>query len=276
MTDLGSTIQQNGTECYQHQRWQDVRRGSATLKHGFFTARGGVSSGVYTSLNCGFGSNDNPDFVRQNRALAAESLGFGTNTLFGLRQIHSAQTIHIDETSNADSNIRPEADAMVTSHIGIALGILTADCVPVLFLDAQAGVLGAAHAGWRGAVDGVLAATIDAMVKAGARTRSIEAVIGPAIQQPSYQVGDELRATVLARHPEADQFFVPDIGTQRKYRFDLPGFVLTQLQSHNLAMVTNLSIDTYRESPKLFSHRRATHDAAPDSGRQISIIGFAL
>ena len=261
-------------QCYQLAGWQDGAAQKWHIRHGFFTANGGVSTGLYQSLNCGFGSNDDPALIAENRRRVANSLGFKPDKLFGLRQIHSASVVKIDTTSDASINARADADALITDNSGHALAILTADCVPVLFAAPEMGVVGAAHAGWRGAVDGVLEATIAMMAKPGITPDQIEAVIGPAIQQANYQVGDDLRHAVLAAHDDAAVFFDPDQDMDGKYRFDLPGFVQSRLCKEGLGQVTDLGIDTYGESSGLFSHRHATHAALPDSGRQISVIGL--
>ena len=265
---------EGGLQCYQHAGWQDAAARKWHIRHGFFTANGGVSTGLYQSLNCGFGSNDDPALIAENRRRVANSLGFQPDQMFGLRQSHSASVVTIDSTSNASIDARANADALITNNSGYALAILTADCVPVLFAAPEMGVIGAAHAGWRGAVDGVLEATIAMMAKQGITPDQIEAVIGPAIQQPNYQVGDDLRHAVLAAHDDADVFFDPDQDMDGKYRFDLPGFVQSRLRKAGLDKVTDLGIDTYGESSGLFSHRHATHAALPDSGRQISVIGL--
>ena len=265
---------EGGPQCYQHAGWQEGAVRKRHIVHGFFTTNGGVSTGLYQSLNCGFGSNDDPTLIAENRRRVANSLGFQPDQMFGLRQTHSASVVKIDSTSDASINARDDADALITNTSGYALAILTADCVPVLFAAPEMGVIGAAHAGWRGAVDGVLEATIAMMAKAGITQDQIEAVIGPAIQQANYQVGDDLRHAVLAAHDDADSFFDLDQGIDGKYRFDLPGFVQSCLRKAGLVNVTDLGIDTYGESSGLFSHRHATHAALPDSGRQISVIGL--
>lgn len=265
---------EGGPQCYQHAGWQDSAARKWNIRHGFFTANGGVSTGFYQSLNCGFGSNDDPALIAENRRRVANSLGFQPDQVFGLRQTHSARVVTIDSTSDASIDARADADALVTNNSGYALAILTADCVPVLFAAPEMGVIGAAHAGWRGAVDGVLEATIAMMAKQGITPDQIEAVIGPAIQQANYQVGDDLRHAVLAAHDDAEVFFDPDQDMDGKYRFDLPGFVQSRLRKAGLDKVTDLGIDTYGESSGLFSHRHATHAALPDSGRQISVIGL--
>ena len=261
-------------QCYQHAGWQDGAARKWQIRHGFFTANGGVSTGLYQSLNCGFGSNDDPALIAENRRRVANSLGFQADQMFGLRQTHSASVVKIDLTSDASIDARADADALITNKSGYALAILTADCVPVLFAAPEMGVIGAAHAGWRGAVGGVLEATIAMMAKQGITPDQIEAVIGPAIQQASYQVGDDLRHAVISAHDDADGFFYPDQDIDGKYRFDLPGFVQSRLRKAGLVNVTDLGIDTYGESSGLFSHRHATHAALPDSGRQISVIGL--
>jgi len=265
---------EGGPQCYQHAGWQDGAARKWHIRHGFFTANGGVSNGFYQSLNCGFGSNDDPALIAENRRRVANSLGFQPDQMFGLRQTHSARVVTIDSTSDVSIDARADADALITNNSGYALAILTADCVPVLFAAPEMGVIGAAHAGWRGAVDGVLEATITMMAKQGIKPDQIEAVIGPAIQQANYQVGDDLRHAVLAAHDDAEVFFDPDQDMDGKYRFDLPGFVQSRLRKVGLDKVTDLGIDTYGESSGLFSHRHATHAALPDSGRQISVIGL--
>ena len=262
----------NIVPCFQHQEWQKTMGSELQIRHGFFTARGGVSSGLYKSLNCGFGSKDDQLLIAKNRKLVATCLGFSSKQMVGLRQVHSATSILIDAESDTRTDERAEADAMVTSTPNIALAILTADCVPVLFVAPAAGLVAAAHAGWRGAVDGVLESTIAMMVKLGAKPQQIEAVIGPAIQQASYQVGSDLRDYVLKYHSDAKIYFDNDVN--RKYRFDLPGFVKWRLSMAGLLQIKNLGIDTYGESSNLFSHRKATHAALHDTGRQISVIGL--
>lgn len=274
MTSAPAITLDGGPQCYQHSGWQQEQAGAWQIRHGFFTANGGVSAGLYDSLNCGFGSDDDPALIAENRRRVATSLGFHPDQMFGLRQIHSASVIQIDAASDASIDARAEADALITSRPDTALAILTADCVPVLFAAPSAGLVGAAHAGWRGAVDGVLEATIEMMAKQGVTPDQIEAVIGPAIQQANYQVGDDLRQLVLAKHADADRFFAADPHCAGKYRFDLPGFVQSRLGKAGLGAITNLGIDTYGESSGLFSYRQATHAALPDSGRQISVIGF--
>ena len=179
------------------------------IRHGFFTARGGVSAGVYKSLNCGFGSRDNHVLIKENRRRVATSLGFNPDRLFGLRQTHSANCVFINADSDAGTTARPMADALVTGTTGHAISILTADCVPVLLAAPSAELVGAAHAGWRGAISGILTATVAMMIDKGATYEHIEAVIGPAIQQKNYEVGEDLRSLVLNTQSDAEVLFIP-------------------------------------------------------------------
>ena len=234
------------------------------VSHGFFTRHGGVSAGVYDSLNCGLGSDDEIDNVLQNRALAAATLGGTDDNICGLFQIHS----NICHIANSIDDTRPEGDAIVTDKPHITLAILTADCVPVLFADHDNSIIGAAHAGWRGAVRGIISSTIETMEKLGANKERIKAVIGPAIQQQSYQVGNDLRDEVLSLFPQAHLHFVPD-GTE-KWKFDLPHFVSDQLSEHRIDHHV-MTDDTYTDD-RFFSHRRNTHEQGPDTGRLVSMI----
>ena len=246
---------------------------AARIRHGFFTRRGGVSEGLYASLNCGFGSDDPPENVAENRRRVAESLGVSPGNLLTAHQYHgSAVAVVNTPWTNSD---RPRADAMVTGIPGLALGILTADCVPVLFADPQSGIIGAAHSGWQGALGGVLGATIAAMEKLGARRASIRAVIGPAISQTAYQVGPEFRDTFDDRDPESREFFRDDREPGR-FLFDLPGYASARLEREEIGSISNLHLCTYGEEPRFFSYRRATHRHEPDYGRQISAITLSM
>ena len=260
------------TPSLQHPALEILTDSGLQIRHGFFTAKGGVSSGIYKSLNCGFGSQDDRVLITENRRRVAASLGFKPERMFGLRQTHSSDCIFVDAASNAGTAARPVADALVTGTIDHAISILTADCVPVLFAAPSAGLVGAAHAGWRGSVNGILGATVTMMINKGATHNRIEAVIGPAIQQKNYEVGEDLHSLVRNTHPDAEVLFVPH--GKEKYLFDLPGFVEMLLRAEGIHRVHNLSIDTYGESSDLFSHRQAIHAASPDSGRQISVIGI--
>jgi YfiH family protein len=235
------------------------------LAHGFFGRGGGVSQGVYASLNCGPGSHDDPAAVAENRARCVAALAPGAR-LVSLAQIHSA-TVHTVD-AGWDFAARPDGDAMVTALPGIMLGILTADCVPVLFADAEAGVIGAAHAGWKGAVGGVLENTVAAMTKLDARPSRIAAAIGPAIAQAHYEVGADLRA----RFADADSRFFAASDRPEHFRFDLPGYVRRRLEAAGIGDVSDLALSTYPPENGFFSYRRTTHRGEADYGREISAI----
>ncbi|HZD24767.1 MAG TPA: peptidoglycan editing factor PgeF [Alphaproteobacteria bacterium] len=242
------------------------------VRHGFFTREGGVSRGIYASLNCGYGSGDSRADVGENRARVAAQLGLGGDALITIHQVHSPD-VTIVERPWAPGEA-PRGDAMVTARPGIGLGILAADCGPVLFADAEAGVIGAAHAGWRGALGGVLEATVEAMETLGARRERIAAALGPCIAQASYEVGPEFRDGFLARAAGNARYFVPS-GREGHHRFDLPGYVLDRLVELGLGAAERLHNDTYAEADGFFSFRRATHRGEPDYGRQISAIALA-
>lgn len=241
------------------------------IRHGFFSREGGHSGGIYSSLNCGPGSADDPENVIQNRALVAGALGVVPSGLITLYQVHSPIAIIVDQPwLQADA---PKADAMVSAEPGIALGVLSADCVPVLFADVEAGVIGAAHAGWKGASGGILEATVAAMEELDADVARIHAVIGPCIHQPSYEVGSEFRDVIIELSPENARFFA-DGAKSEHFQFDLPGYVAARLQSTGVCHVEDLSIDTYADEARFFSFRRTTHRNEPDYGRQISAIAL--
>lgn len=235
------------------------------LAHGFFSREGGISKGVYASLNCGPGSRDDPAAVRENRARALAALAPGAK-LATLAQIHGT-TIH-RVGADWDFQARPEGDGLVTTETGIALGILTADCAPVLFADAEARVIGAAHAGWKGALGGVLEATIAAMEKLGARAAHIKAAIGPTISQADYEVGQDLRD----RFGMDDARFFAQAERAGHYRFDLPGYSAHRLGRAGIENVCDLELSTYPEANGFFSYRRTTHRQEPDYGRELSAI----
>ena len=238
------------------------------IAHAFFGRDGGVSEGIYAGLNCGAGSNDNPAHVAENRTRVTARLGAQAQ-LCTLYQIHSADVVTLHEPTQG----KIQADAMVTAMPGLALGILTADCAPVLFADAEAGVIGAAHAGWKGAVGGVLANTVQAMLHLGARKSRMTACIGPCIAQASYEVGPDLIEAVTRAHPTAKQYFQPT--TRRGYAlFDLQGFVEAQLHAAGLQDITRVAMDTYANEAQFFSFRRTTHRGELDYGRQISCIAL--
>jgi polyphenol oxidase len=240
------------------------------IAHGFFTREGGVSGGIYASLNCGGGSGDDPDAVAENRARAAAALGLGRDALATNHQVHGTDVVAVDRAwRRAD---RPRADAMVSKTRGVALGILTADCVPVLFADPEAGIVGAAHAGWRGALSGVLDATLRAMVTLGARPERVRAGFGPAIAQASYEVGPEFPAPFLAQDHGHERFFVAL--ANGKFRFDLPGYVRARLQGLGLAVVESTGGDTAADAARFFSYRRSRLAGEPDYGRLLSAIAL--
>lgn len=236
-------------------------------RHGFFTRRGGASSGIYAGLNCGPGSNDQRAAVALNRARVAEALGVEPRRLLSLHQIHSTEVV-VAGPEGWDE--RPRADAAVTDVPGVALTVLTADCAPVLLHDPDAGVIGAAHAGWRGALDGVLEATLDAMERLGARRGRVAAAVGPTISQRAYEVGPEFLERFLDADPECARFFVQGAGG--RYRFDLPGLVLGRLRTAGVADAGWIGTCTYSDPARFFSYRRATHAGEPDYGRLISAI----
>jgi YfiH family protein len=239
-----------------------------TVSHGFFGRRGGVSSGIFTSLNCGPGSGDERANVIENRKRVAERLAPGA-TLLTLYQIHSGNAVTVTMPWNIGES--PHADAMVTNLPGIALGILTADCTPVLFADPQAKVIGAAHAGWKGALGGVTDSTIAAMEALGAKRNRIAAAIGPCISQTNYEVGSDFRGRFLESDPAFVRFFVPSDRPEH-FRFDLEGFVAQRLDAAGLASIERLSTCTYAAEDDFFSFRRATHRGEKDYGRQVSAI----
>lgn len=239
----------------------------AGVRHGFFGREGGVSGGIYSSLNAGTGSRDDVEAVRENRRLIAAAFAAEPNRLVGVHQVHSPNVVTIDAPFAGE---RPHADALVTTTPGLVLSVLTADCAPVLLADAQAGVIAAAHAGWRGALGGVLGATVAAMRASGAG--DIAAAIGPCIHQPSYEVGPEFEAAFLAANPAHQCFFIAAEGDRK--RFDLPGFCASQLDALGVAHIELLAHDTYRDPQRLFSHRRSTHAREGDYGRNCAAIAL--
>ena len=238
----------------------------ARFQHGFFTRRGGASSGVFAGLNCGTGSSDQADVVAINRARVAEAVGVTAADLVSVHQIHSADA-HVVTAATAE---KVRADAMVTATPGLALAILTADCQPVLFADPKAGVVGAAHAGWRGALDGVLEATLAAMEQLGARRSRISAVIGPCISQRAYQVGPEYIDQFIAEDRDNARFFANGIGD--RLQFDLPGFGLYRLRRAGVGQAEWTGHCTYGDPQRFYSYRRSVHQGEADYGRLISVI----
>lgn len=236
------------------------------LRHGFFTRRGGASSGVFSGLNCGPGSSDQSEIVQINRSRVAEAMGVAADHLITLHQVHSADVV----TVTGPIETRPRADAMVTNVPGLALAVLTADCQPVLFADVGNGVIGAAHAGWRGALDGVLEATVAGMEGLGADRRRIKAVIGPTISQAAYEVGPEFIEEFLAEDPDNARFFANGAGG--RYQFDLPGFGLHRLRQSGIGQAEWTRHCTYGDPERFYSYRRTTHAGEADYGRLISTI----
>ena len=234
--------------------------------HGFFTRRGGASSGVFEGLNCGTGSSDQHEAVTINRNRVAEAMGVTSDALMGVYQIHSPDVV----TVTAPNTDRPKADALVTATPGVALSVLSADCQPVLFADATAGVIGAAHAGWKGALDGVLETTLDAMEALGAMRDNISAVIGPCISQTAYEVGPEFFEDFIAKDPAFARFFAN--GENGKYQFDLPALGIHRLREAGVGQAEWTRHCTYNDPDRFYSYRRTTHNKEADYGRLIAAI----
>ncbi|MEM8987357.1 MAG: peptidoglycan editing factor PgeF [Pseudomonadota bacterium] len=239
--------------------------------HGFFGRAGGVSHGIYNSLNTGFGSDDAPENVAQNRARAAQTLGVSPDGLITAYQIHSAKAVVADAPWDRDR--APEADAIVTRRPGLALGALAADCIPVLFAAPDAGVIAAAHAGWRGALAGVLEATVEAMEAEGAVAADIRAAIGPCLRQSNFEVGTELLDAFTEKHPEAEQFFAPGV-TENKRQLDLAGFAAWRLKAAGVGGVDDVAACTLGAPEDYFSYRHSRKTSAPDFGRNLSAIAL--
>ena len=239
----------------------------APVRHGFFTRKGGASSGIFSGLNCGTGSTDLAEVVAINRARVAAAMGADPQALVTVNQIHSADVATITGPHGAEV---PKADAMVTATPGVVLGILTADCQPVLFSDPQAGVIGAAHAGWRGSKEGILEATIDAMEALGARRAAITAVIGPTISQAAYEIGPEFFESFVDDDRDTARFFAQGKGDRAL--FDLPGYALWKLRHAGIGHAEWTRHCTYRDPERFYSFRRTTHQGEADYGRLISCI----
>lgn len=236
------------------------------IRHGFFTRRGGASSGIFQGLNCGEGSSDLAEVVAINRGRAVGALGQPAAKLVTVNQVHSADVVAV----TGPLSPRPRADGLVTATPGLALGVLTADCQPVLFADAGAGVIGAAHAGWRGALEGVLEAVLDAMEQLGARRADIAAVIGPTISQRAYEVGPEFFDTFRADDPENARFFAGGQGD--RMQFDLPAYGLKRLRDAGVGHAEWTRHCTYSDPALFYSYRRSVHAKEADYGRLISAI----
>jgi YfiH family protein len=240
------------------------------VPHGFLGRRGGVSTGIMAGLNVGLGSSDDPQAIRTNRRRAGEAILPGAE-LVTLHQVHSATALTVSEAFADDQ--RPHADALVTDKPGLLLGILTADCTPVLFADRQAGVVGAAHAGWKGAIGGVVESTVAAMETLGASRSNIAAAIGPTIARKSYEVDDSFLRRFAESDPENERFF--SSGRAGHHQFDLEGYVVSRIAAAGVPRVQALGLDTYSDPDRFFSYRRSTHRGEPDYGRQIALIGIA-
>jgi len=242
------------------------------IRHGFFTRAGGVSEAIYASLNCGPGSADVPERVAENRSRVAMHLEATSPDVSTLYQTHSATALIVE--TPVPHGDRPKADAIVTRTSGLAIGVLTADCTPVLFADAEAKVIAAAHAGWRGAVGGILEAAIAEMERLGAQRERIRAAIGPTINQDAYEVGPEFEATLLEGCADNARFFSRSRANIRA-RFDLPGYVESRLAAMGLGEIERQSLCTYDNESNFYSYRRSNHREEPDYGRQISAIVVA-
>lgn len=237
----------------------------AGAKHGFFGRAGGVSTGIYASLNAGTGSNDDPVAVAENRRRIAEAMDVAPTHLVGVHQVHSPTAVFVDAPWSGE---RPHADALVTTRPGLAVSVLTADCAPVLLADPGAGVVAAAHAGWKGALSGVIESAVALMRAHGAR--DIAAAIGPCIHQQSYEVGPEFEARFIAETEDNARFFAAGEGDRR--RFDLPGFCAARLRAAGLERVEIVPLDTYAEEQSFFSHRRGVHRREDGYGRNCAVI----
>lgn len=236
------------------------------LRHGFFTRKGGASSGIFSGLNCGIGSTDQSEAVLINRDRVAQAMQVPPSHLCGVHQVHSAD-VHIVKGPNESA---VKADAIVTATPGLALAILTADCQPVLFADASAGVVGAAHAGWKGAMNGVLEATLDAMETLGAKRANITAVIGPSISQVAYEVGPEFFDTIILQDSQLSRFFSGGVGD--RMHFNLPSYGLHILRSAGVGNAEYTNHCTYSDAERFYSYRRSVHKKEADYGRLISCI----
>lgn len=241
------------------------------IRHAFFTRTGGVSQGVYTSLNGGVGSNDSPEQVAENRARMAQALGVAPERFLTPYQIHSPDVVIADAPWTAET--RPRADAVVTREPGLAIGVSTADCGPLLFADDKARVVGAAHAGWRGAFTGVIDATLAAMEKLGADRANISVALGPTIRQANYEVGHEFVERFLAADADNARFFA-DAARAGHAMFDLTGYIAARVQQAGIVKFEDLGLCTYAEPERFYSYRRSTHLNEPDYGRHINVIAL--
>ena len=243
----------------------------AGIRHGFFTREGGISGGLYASLNGGIGSDDNAGHVTENLARMAAALGVEPARFLTAFQIHSPQVVVAESPWRPEA--RPRADAIVTRMRELAIGITTADCGPILLADPQARVIGAAHAGWRGALTGIVEATVEAMVRLGAERGQIRAALGPLIRQRNYEVGPDLIARFGAEDPASGRFFIPAARDGHAH-FDLGGYVASRLRRAGIRHVEDLDLCTYADPERFFSFRRATHRAEADYGRHVNAIAL--
>jgi polyphenol oxidase len=247
-----------------------VRSGAlGDLPHGFLGRRGGVSQGEMWGLNVGYGSGDDPQLIAENRRRAIDAVLPG-GSLATVHQVHSPMVVYVQQPWEQDQ--RPQADAMVTDRPGMLLGVLTADCAPVLFADEEAGVVAAAHSGWRGAIAGVNEATIEAMEQLGAKRERIAAAVGPSVEQGSYEVDEAFRERFIAQDKPNGRFFV--VGPAGKPHFDLTGYILQRINDAGIAKADASRLDTYSDPVRFYSYRRSTHRNEPSYGRQISMIGL--
>lgn len=250
----------------------DALKGQAQLRHAFFTRQGGVSSGLFATLNTGAGSSDARTNVIENRARCAAHLGLAPGHLLSVHQIHSP-TVHV-VSAPWGLGEGPQGDGMVTRTPGLGLGVLAADCTPVLFADPDAAIIGAAHAGWKGALGGVLEATVEAMERLGAKRAHIIAAIGPAISQDAYEVGPEFEARFRCEDESSSAFFKPSRRASH-FMFDLPGYAALRLKRAKIGAVDALGLCTYGEEARFFSFRRTTHRGETDYGRNLSAIALS-
>lgn len=250
----------------------DALAGPKHIVHGFYGRRGGVSLGDFAGLNCGYGSGDDPNLVRENRLRIARDLGASEDRLLTVYQIHSADAVTV--TAPWLREEAPKADGMVTNVRGLALGVLAADCAPVLFADHRAGVIGCAHAGWQGAFRGIVMSVVTRMEALGANRNAITACVGPCISQRNYEVGPEFHARFVASSRDYSRFFTTS-GKDGHWLFDLPGFVLLMLKDSGVSQAVTLSLCTYADEPGFFSFRRTTHRNDVNYGRNLSAIMLA-
>jgi len=254
------------TKCIQHKALD-----LPAIKHGFFTREGGISQGRYSSLNCGFGSVDCKKAVKENQTRALNSLGISIKSLRTAWQVHSTDVITIKNPK--EEYKKPKCDSLITNVKGLALGILTADCAPILFANSKLGIIGAAHAGWKGALGGILENTVYEMISLGSSPRDITAVVGPTIGPKSYEVGPDFRQMFLESSQKNSRFFRQSL-KENHWTFDLPKYVQSRLEATGIGFIVNLELDTYAYPKRFFSYRRTCHQGGGDYGRLLSIIAM--